>query len=81
MGSAVGNLDQSKYVQNDEKYDAVCLKCRDIRRGSISNGADTIQGVKQGRTCFKFIASNQQHDEQGQPPCVPIDIQEIRCLR
>ena len=35
MEKIVGNWDQRKYVENDEKYDGMCDKCCDAGRGNI----------------------------------------------
>ena len=35
MEKAVGNWDQRKDVENDEKYDRMCEKCCDAGRGNI----------------------------------------------
>ena len=34
-GKVVGNWDQSKDEENDEKFDGMCEKCDDAGRGNI----------------------------------------------
>ena len=35
VGKVVGNWDQRKHVEHDEKYDGMCEKCCDAGRGII----------------------------------------------
>ena len=50
MENDVGNRDQRKDAENDEKHDGMCEKCCDAGRGNIQMRFDILQGVAQGCT-------------------------------